>query len=188
MRCPKEKQSELQERSLEANLSGFACPCCQGVWIPADNYAAWQRDRGEGERLPAPSAVLQAIDLSVSPYDGKAGLCPECGSYLTRARLESDPAFYLERCPHCGGIWCDRGEWQALVTLQLHGAIPHLFSSQWQAEVRRAQLLERDRQRVMATLGTDLAAQLFSLADALERLEGGEVGVAYLMRRFERER
>jgi len=92
--------------------------------------------------------------------------------------------FYVERCPNCNGIWCDRGEWEILTKLGLHATIQQLFSNEWQARVMRSHQTEKEKQATADKLGAELAERLFELADLLENHPNGDFGVAYLMRRF----
>jgi Zn-finger nucleic acid-binding protein len=126
------------------------------------------------------------VDYVQSPFDTKAALCPECNCYLARARVGLKTPFYVERCPNCGGIWCDRGEWDVLEKLGLHTAIEQLFSSEWQARVKEREYAARERQATIDKLGADLAEKVFELAELLEGHPNGDFGVAYLMRRFDK--
>lgn len=126
------------------------------------------------------------VDYVQSPFDTKAALCPECNCYLARARVGLKTPFYVERCPNCHGIWCDRGEWDVLEKLGLHTAIEQLFSSEWQARVKEREYAARERQATIDKLGEDLAEKVFELAELLEGHPNGDFGVAYLMRRFDK--
>ncbi|MCL2925478.1 MAG: hypothetical protein MGF17_12900, partial [Trichodesmium sp. MAG_R04] len=37
-------------------------------------------------------------------FDSKAGFCPECGSYLSRSKINIKQPFYIECCMSCRGI------------------------------------------------------------------------------------
>jgi Zn-finger nucleic acid-binding protein len=102
----------------------------------------------------------------------------------SRVNLRST-SFFIERCPTCKGIWCDRNEWSVLEKLGLDGYIPVLFSDEWQGHVRRLETEYREKQATVDKLGQALAEQVFALADRLEQHPNGDFGVAYLMRRFE---
>jgi Zn-finger nucleic acid-binding protein len=101
--------------------------------------------------------------------------------------VDTQPSFYLDRCPNCNGIWLDQGEWEALSKLGLGAKIPHLFSSQWQLHAREATQAETLRQALTAKMGPELAATIIEVADRLENHEHGSFGVAYIMRRFQHE-
>lgn len=185
MHCPKRNQTTLIEQILTPNLAAQYCPDCEGYWIPAEAYEAWQASQHGA--APEPATLVQSLDMDFVPaaLDRKAALCPECRHYLARARVGLKQPFYLERCPNCGGIWCDRGEWQVLEQLGLHADIEQLFSSEWQARVRELEQQEQERRATIDKLGPELANRVFELAEYLRNHPNGDFGVAYLMRRFD---
>jgi Zn-finger nucleic acid-binding protein len=186
VQCPKDRKITLEDKTLSGNLAAKSCPECEGTWIPPEDYKMWQMRQS----LPKTAADLVPTILDVagfvqSPYDAKAALCPECGSYLARAKVGMKTPFYVERCLSCGGVWCDRGEWDALETMGLHRAIEQLFSAEWQSSSRDREHQAQERQATIERLGEDLANRVFELAEVLESHPHGDYGVAYLMRRFE---
>ena len=184
MRCPKDRQADLTSFSLEKGLKAEHCPTCQGNWIPVESYETWREPQRHPGDVPLPKTL--EIDFEPSPFDARAALCPECSCYLARAKVGISHPFYVERCPNCGGIWCDRGEWEVLRELGLYTAIEQLFSNEWQGRVREMSQTEQERRATINKLGEDLAKQLFELADRLENHPNGDFGVAYLMRRFDK--
>ncbi len=182
MKCPKCKET-LSDGTLAANVTVKPCPNCEGIWIPAAEYEAWQAQQPQPssrmESLPSPS-----VDFVPSEFDSKGGLCPECGRYLPRAKVNLKPAFYVERCANCHGFWCDRGEWQVLQQLGLHTTIEQLFSGEWQARVQQQQQAQKEREATVERLGPEIAGRVFELAEVLENHPNGDFAVAYLMRRF----
>jgi Zn-finger nucleic acid-binding protein len=180
--CPKDKKVELASSYLTGNLAVQCCPDCKGTWIPAAEYESWQSHQPHA--APEVPRTLD-VDYVQSPFDTKAALCPECNHYLARARVGLKMPFYVERCPNCGGIWCDHGEWDVLEQLGLHTAIEQLFTSEWQTRVKEREYAERERQATIEKLGADLAQRVFELAEQLEDHPNGDFGVAYLMRRFD---
>lgn len=186
MLCPKDRKTELVDEVLSQDLPVHGCPDCKGTWIPSENYSSWQFRQQVRPISPETLSPRLDVDFVQSPYDMKAALCPECRHYLARARVGVKTPFYVERCPNCGGIWCDRGEWGVLEQLGLHATIEQLFSSEWQARVRENELFEKEQRATIDKLGPELAAQIFALAEALEDHPYGDFGVAYLMRRFDK--
>ncbi len=188
MLCPKDRKTLLSEIYLTDQLRAHYCSDCKGHWIPAEEYKVWQKSQSQTE--PDPGRLPDSVDVEFiqPPYDTKAALCPECGSYLSRAKVGYRPVFYVERCPSCNGIWCDRGEWNILEKLGFHTAIHRLFSTDWQNRVRKKELADQERQAILDKLGPDLAEQVFWVADLLEKHPNGDFGVAYLMGRFEQVR
>jgi Zn-finger nucleic acid-binding protein len=185
MQCPKERKITLNDGTLSEALAVKQCPDCKGTWIPSENYKAWQSERERPKTVAGLIPKTLDVEFVQSPYDAKAALCPDCGSYLARAKVGMKTPFYVERCLSCGGIWCDRGEWEALEVMGLHVAIEQLFSSEWQVLSREREHLAMEKQATVDRLGEELASRVFELAEALEKHPSGDFGVAYLMRRFE---
>ncbi|MER3433531.1 MAG: hypothetical protein C4288_08875 [Leptolyngbya sp. ERB_1_1] len=185
MQCPKERKITLTDGTLTEALAVKQCPDCKGTWIPSENYKTWQAEHSRPETVAALIPKTLDVEFVQSPLDTKAALCPDCGSYLARAKVGMKMPFYVERCLSCGGIWCDRGEWDALETMGLHTAIEQLFSSEWQTLSRAREHLAMEKQATIDRLGVELADRVFELAEALEKHPSGDFGVAYLMRRFE---
>ncbi|MEL7502403.1 MAG: hypothetical protein AAFN18_08035 [Cyanobacteria bacterium J06554_6] len=188
MRCAKDLKVDLSDKTLSGGLMAHSCPQCEGVWIPSDRYQTWQAEHADPSTsisdLKLPSSL--GVDYKPSPYDGRAGLCPQCGFYLVRGRINlKETAFFVERCPGCNGIWCDRGEWETLEKLGLASYIPLLFTDEWQSHVRVLEAAYREKQATADKLGPEIAEKLFELAKLLEAHPNGDFGVAYLMRRFE---
>ena len=188
VRCPKETTPELIPEQLTADLPVKRCPSCKGNWVAAHDYQHWQSLNAGLEVIPDEVLPLTLeSDFEPALLDSKAGLCPECGTYMKRSRLTlKQAAFYIERCPLCEGFWCDQGEWQVLEALGLHVQIPIVFKPDWQAQVRALEQIERQRQAMIDKLGPALAGRVFELADVLKGHPQGDIGVAYLMRKFEK--
>ncbi len=185
MFCPKDRKTILTDTCLTEGLSSKHCSDCKGTWLPAADYKVWQKKQPQTELDPAKLSDSFNVEFIQSPYDTKASLCPECGAYLSRARVNWRPAFYVERCPACEGIWCDHGEWNVLEKLGFHIAINKLFSQDWQARVRKQEMIDKERAAIIEKLGPELAEKIFVLTDDLENHPKGDFGVAYLVRRFE---
>lgn len=183
MQCPKDRGIDLSDGWLSAGLAIKHCPECQGNWIPPEAYKAWRGD--EPTPLAVPQQMLE-IEFETPPLDTRGALCPECRCFLSRAKVTVKPPFYVERCSNCGGIWCDRGEWEVLELLGLHVAIEQLFATDWQARVKEVELTYRERRATIEKLGDELAYLVFELAEKLEKHPNGDFGVAYLMRRFDK--
>lgn len=178
----------LQAGELTRGLLAQCCPSCRGAWIPPENYENWRQQQAEAETGLRVSVLPMSLETSfqVSPLDNRAALCPDCKHYLVRGRINlRSSAFYVERCPNCHGIWCDQGEWDLLEKLKLGPHVEHIFSGEWQAQVRALEQSEREKAATVEKLGPDLARRIFELADLLENHPNGDFGVAYLMRRFE---
>ena len=186
MRCPKETTIEMTAGELTQDLSVKCCPNCEGNWLPAQSYQRWQALNAGLEAIPDPVLPLTLeTDYKPAPLDGRAGLCPECGTYLKRSRINlKTGSFYVERCVVCSGLWCDRGEWSVFESMGLHIQIPIVFQPEWQASVKALEKVEKQRMAVVEKLGPDIANRLFELSDLLEGHPHGDFGVGYLMRKL----
>jgi Zn-finger nucleic acid-binding protein len=161
------------------------CTVCGGNWVPPEEYAEWQAAQPQSENYEAMADRLLETESVPAPLDTRASLCPDCHCYLARARVGARSPFFIERCPNCKGIWCDRGEWEVLQQTGLDTLVHHLFSPDWQNLMREREQAVNERRATVDKLGPDLAARVFELADLLEKHPNGDFGVAYLMRRFE---
>ena len=189
MFCPKHPQESLIAGQLIDGLNASSCPTCSGSWVMSEDYQAWQTTQADLSvqlnSLTVP--INRDVDYQPSRYDTRAGLCPSCGFYLVRVRVNlKQVAFFIERCPACKGIWFDDGEWTVLEELGLNAYIPVLFTDEWQSHVRTAEVELRERVATAEKLGPEIAEKLFELAALLEDHPNGDFGVAYLMRRFEK--
>jgi Zn-finger nucleic acid-binding protein len=187
MDCPK-CRSELANGILSDLLLTKHCPECDGEWIPGRMYQAWRSERPA--ILSSHDAIVRNYDFhySPSPYDAKAANCPECKSIMARGKISLKQPFYVEHCLACGGIWCDRGEWDVLERLQLHTNITQIFSGGWQAQARASHMNALERQAVIDKVGVEMAQRVFDLADILIKHPNGDFAAAYLMRRFDRDK
>jgi Zn-finger nucleic acid-binding protein len=194
MKCPKDKDCQLEPiHNLDQSKPDTSdCKNCGGQWISPDSYKIWQKNslaQTDVPELVEPIFLAEdQTDYVPSDLDVKAGLCPECGSYLTRLRVffTLKRSFYLERCGGCGGFWCDQGEWEILAKLNCTNQLPNLFSSKWQTQLRDRQKVELERQMVIEKLGAGLAQQLFDLITALETNNEAGFAANYLTRQLEK--
>ncbi|HEY9849710.1 MAG TPA: zf-TFIIB domain-containing protein [Leptolyngbyaceae cyanobacterium] len=184
MQCPKDKKATLIDSTLAGNLFVKCCPECDGNWIPAESYQNWQSRQPKNQNQP--NLLTSDPNFVQSPFDTKAALCPDCQHYLSRAKVFYKPSFFVERCMYCGGIWCDKGEWEVLQKLGVHTTIEQMFSPEWQVQMREQEYAAKEKQATIDKLGPELAEQVFKLAEILEKHPNGEFGVAYLMRRFDK--
>jgi Zn-finger nucleic acid-binding protein len=186
VQCPKDRDQEMEPGSLAHGPAAYHCPECEGNWISSVDYEDWR----EAGTVPHPAQVTVTAPLgeSFAPAlnDTRASLCPECQHYLSRVRVGMGRSFYVERCSNCGGIWCDRGEWNILHQWNLSRLIDRLFTPEWQERVRQEEWAIQERQALIDKIGDDLAQDIFKLAKKLETHPNGDFAVAYLMRRFDR--
>jgi len=129
----------------------MSCPKSGGRWISAAAYWKWR------EMLGGPIPNLE-FDRSggqdLAGQDSAAGKrCPIDGAFLIRHRVGHGLDFHLDRCGQCGGVWLDAGEWEALKARGLHDDLHLIFTSAWQAEVRRQRRAQTDQHLLLKRLG-----------------------------------
>jgi Zn-finger nucleic acid-binding protein len=188
MHCPKCKSSELANGILSDLLLTKHCHECEGEWIPGHNYQNWRSQYPNTPPNPETVAKNYHLPYTPSPSDAKTAPCPECGRIMARGKISLREPFYLEHCLSCGGIWCDRGEWEILEHLDLHKNIAQIFSGTWQSRARASHLNELERQAVVDKVGVEMAQRVFDLAEILTKHPNGDFAAAYLLRRFERDK
>jgi Zn-finger nucleic acid-binding protein len=138
LKCPICKTAVLVDDVLPGGPPSHRCTECRGQWVEADSYWKWLETNAN-----SPPQGAQRNPHSAAPESAKAKLCPGCGRLLTRAKVGRGAEFWLDRCAHCGGIWFDADEWDALLALGLHDDVHFVFSDAWQAEISR---IDRQRQ------------------------------------------
>ena len=126
------------------------CTKCQGHWLNVHAYWNW-RNTLQGE-LPNLKAEDGGVDMD--HVDSDAGKrCPADGAFLIRHQVGHSLNFHLDRCGRCGGVWLDDGEWEALQKRQMHDDLHLIFTSSWQAEVRRQRRAMGDERMLIKRLG-----------------------------------
>ena len=172
--CPKCKDVGLLPlRKIDHSGRSLYCPECHGLWVAKDLLA-----QGE-EPFPPVASPEEPHD---DDRDKKAGLCPEGHGLLIRAKVDADPAFYLDRCTRCGGVWFDQGEMRLVLAAGLTDQLPNLWSLDWQRTRRR----DRDRQEYLqelkATFGPDIFGRLTELIELLGDHPDKTLALAFLSR------
>jgi Zn-finger nucleic acid-binding protein len=136
------------------------CSLCRGLWLPRSLIEYWQHDpfvEGASGESTAPPPV----------EDHRTGLCPDGHGIMIRARVDGPVPFHIERCPHCRGVWLDRGEWKKLASQRFLDHLDDLWDPRWQRR-RRAEAGQRSLDQALAQqLGSELYADLERLVRAL---------------------
>jgi Zn-finger nucleic acid-binding protein len=126
---------------IEPGLCAYTCPESGGVWIPLQSFLDWKEQHGHDVfKMP----VGYVPELS-DDTKRRALICPESGYLLIRYRVGHGLPFYVDVSPKTGGIWLDRGEWDALKSKELHIELNHIFTAPYQERVRseeREEVLE----------------------------------------------
>ena len=137
MRSPVSPEVDLQSKEIEPGLLGYECPQSGGYWIPLQAYEQWKANQpplAETASLPPDQAV------SVGPDPKRTALiCPESGVVMLRYKAGQGLPFHIDRSPATGGVWLDRGEWQALKQRGLHMELNLIFTASYQRDLRSAE-------------------------------------------------
>lgn len=110
------------------------CPACSGCWLRSEDYWRWRANH------PTSTDPVEWSDVGPVP-DSDADrrgfrTCPEDDYLLARVRVGGSPAFSIEQCRHCSGVWFDQGEWESLVARGLSDELYELLSEEWQEKFR----------------------------------------------------
>jgi Zn-finger nucleic acid-binding protein len=170
--------AELGEEVLLWPGPPLRCRGCRGLWMPRQRLAELS---AAGVQAPPGSNVDPAVLAREKGVDGRAGLCPIGHGFLTRARVDLDSTFYLDRCAHCGGIWFDPGEWTRLAGSPLLEHLDDLWDAGWRRRVRQEQAREKHREFLRKTLGDTLLERLNGLAEVLRSHPGRSTALAFLI-------
>ena len=119
-------------------------------WQKSASTSLFWNTFGEIQNLPEVSPDAENLELQES---GKAKLCPECGAILVPYKVGHELPFSLDRCGHCGGIWFEKNEWEALCAWNLHDDLHFIFSKPWQDAVALAARAEQRETRLRQTFG-----------------------------------
>ena len=127
--CP---DTTMDLGEIEPGLFAYTCPKSGGVWIPFQSYLDWKdHHRHDEAKLPAASTPELADDSRQ-----RALICPESGRLLIRYRVGHGLKFHVDVSPDTGGIWLDRGEWDALKSKGLHLELNLVFTAPYQRQLR----------------------------------------------------
>ena len=147
--CPRCRIVALEEQPLESALLALTCPQCAGHWIKGFQYWKWLEQHGPN----LPEKPASASSGPPVTEDAHALLCADCKRILGRYEVGHDIPFVLDHCAHCGGIWFDGGEWEALKARNLHDDVQAIFSDIWQAKVRQESQAVRHEQNLRDLIG-----------------------------------
>jgi Zn-finger nucleic acid-binding protein len=142
IKCPVCLDVLLSDQLLDEQLSAKRCARCGGSWLHAQDYWDWLERQKNGSASSAPVEPTSVVPAPVVIADATlARRCPECGHFLTHAKVGHGVLFHLDRCGTCGGLWFNAGEWPALRERQLHTQVHFVFSAAWQARIVREELM-----------------------------------------------
>ena len=150
MNSPAFPNISLQLKEIESGLSAYICPKSGGVWIPLQNYLAWQAThRIINSQTPDKYEPLQVADSKQPTL-----LCPESGRLLIRYRVGHGLNFHIDHSPVTGGVWLDKGEWEALKSKGLHVELNLIFTASYQRAIRSAEYQQALEQSFRDRIGS----------------------------------
>jgi Zn-finger nucleic acid-binding protein len=171
--CPKCVSVELTAiAGTHGADAPLQCPACSGFWVSEPSVAPL-----------AAHGDLTALDLHPAKRpegDKRTGRCPQGHGLLVRARITWDDPYFLERCPHCHGVWFDAGEWSRIASANLLADLSSLWDPHWRAhlaEEHNHAALEAD---LREKLGEELLSQLKLVASTLNQHPQRAMALAYL--------
>jgi len=177
-RCPKCRNVDLVQAQgalakLAAAERALTCPNCRGYFLPHQIVEHWQTEPFVELNEDEPTTMRPELDK-------RTGLCPMGHGILVRARVDSDPVFYLERCGFCHGVWLDRGEWPQLAASLYLDHLDDLWDPAWQKR-RRTEKLQRELDRALLDhLGETLYQDLTSVVERLKEHPSRAQAIAWI--------
>ena len=137
MRSPVSPEVNLQPKEIEPGLLAYECPRSGGFWVPLPAYEQWKAKQPAPAASPPP-ARDNSIPVAVDPKR-TALICPESGVVMLRYKAGQGLPFHIDRSPATGGVWLDKGEWQALKQRGLHLDLNLIFTASYQRDLRSAE-------------------------------------------------
>jgi Zn-finger nucleic acid-binding protein len=134
MQSPVYPNINLVRSEVEPGLYAYRCPSSGGVWIPLESYLNWITHQQVQPEIPADYAPVPESDSN-----RKALICPESGRLLLRYRAGKGMDFHIDRSPATGGVWLDKGEWEALKCAGIHREMHLIFTASYQRTLRSSE-------------------------------------------------
>jgi Zn-finger nucleic acid-binding protein len=181
MHSPVYPDTIMQLREIEPGLEVYECPKSGGLWIPLQSYLAWQARHPPATAAPSESAVPVLQDDSKQ----RALICPESGRLLLRYRVGHGMPFHLDRSPATGGVWLDKGEWEALKSRGLHVTLHLIFTAAYQRQVRSSEYVQRLTEAFRDRIGAADFAKVAEFGAWLARHPNGRDVCCYLLDHLE---
>jgi len=135
MRSPVFPDVNLEPKELEPGLSAYECPRSGGFWIPLAAYEQWKAQRPSLPATVTENPAVPPVDDARRP----ALICPESGVVMLRYKAGQSLSFHIDRSPATGGVWLDKGEWEALKQKGLHLDLNLIFTAAYQRDLRAAE-------------------------------------------------
>lgn len=108
--CP-----DCDERLLAKTFHGVtidACSKCAGIFFDEGEINALRLD-GDQALTEVEDAILPTVQSTPHSPDGERK-CPNCRTLMEKYRYLYSSPIMLDSCDHCGGVWVQDGELQAM--------------------------------------------------------------------------
>jgi len=181
MNSPFSPATPMQPREIEPGLVVYECPASGGLWIPLQAYLAWR------EQQPDSPPVASTESTPILPEEPKhrALICPESGRLLLRYRVGHGLPFHIDRSPATGGVWLDKGEWEALKGKGLHVSLHLIFTAAYQRQIRSAEYVQTLTETFRDRIGPDDFSKVTEFANWLAHHPKGRDICCYLLDNLE---
>ena len=183
MQSPVYTDTAMELKEIEPGLFAYMCPKSGGIWIPLQSYLTW-KDHHKNAQSPLPAGYNPVLaDDSKRP----ALICPESGRLLIRYGVGHGLKFHVDLSPVTGGVWLDKGEWEALKSKGLHSELNLIFTASYQRQIRNAEYEESLEQTFGARIGVEDFQKVTAFKSWLAVHPKRRDICCYLMHNLERE-
>jgi Zn-finger nucleic acid-binding protein len=177
MKSPLHPDTVMHVREVEPGLEAYECPKSGGLWIPLQSYLAWKE-----RQPPKPAAATGACPAALQDDSRQQALiCPESGRLLLRYRVGHGLPFHVDRSPATGGVWLDKGEWEALKSKGLHVSLHLVFTAAYQRQVRSLEYVQTMTDAFRERIGAADFAKVAEFGAWLARHPKGRDICCYLL-------
>ena len=110
MICPfcSTKLTELKSTTALIDI----CLNCKGMWFDSGEFVDFVRTLTESEEISpkTPQLFKEQMIQTLDTIKEKDKICPRCNQKLKKFNYAYDSNVFLDKCPHCQGMWVDGGE------------------------------------------------------------------------------
>lgn len=110
MKCPVCSCDLRRARSKGVTVD--VCSSCAGIWFDSGELQTLLRQLVESETVaPASTRLFQRRQVQTEDESAaEIRCCPQCGMVMKTFNYAYDSNVFVDKCPHCEGIWTDAGE------------------------------------------------------------------------------
>lgn len=149
MHCTACKNVRLEPKEIEPGLIAAVCPKCEGAMVSLMNYRFW------ADKYSSLVGHEQLPTMDVPDEQPGVRACPKCSRLMIKYQMGPQSSHKIDLCGTCDEAWLDKGEWQLLKNLDLHGKLPKIFTEAWQRNIRKARQENFQKERYEKLIGAD---------------------------------